>query len=68
MRSKKPAGREMESDALDALVSAQVGVAGRTIKNQRTKVREAGLIRMVPEKDDAGTVVRWLVRRTKAPR
>lgn len=45
MRSKKPAGREMESDALDALVSAQVGVAGRTIKNQCTKLREAGLIR-----------------------
>jgi len=57
-----------ESDALDARVAQAVGLAARTVLNVRTELREAGLIKAVPDKDEFGTVKRWLVARTAAPR
>lgn len=59
---------EQESDALDARVARESGLAAQTIKNQRVKLKTAGFIRNVPVKDDDGTVVQWKVTRTKAQR
>lgn len=62
-------GKRMESDALDALVSRQTGLAARSVKNQRVQLKNEGLIRNVPERDgDGGAIRRWLVARTSAPR
>jgi hypothetical protein len=59
---------DQESDALDARVSLETGLAAKTIKNTRTKLKDAGLIRVHPDKDEHGTIVRWRVTRTQAPR
>lgn len=61
-------GRRVESDELDALVARKTGLASQTIRNLRVGLKNEGLIRSVPEKDEAGQVERWLVERTNAPR
>jgi hypothetical protein len=62
------AGRgAMESDALDALVAEEAGVAAKTVRNLRGELKNAGLIRSRPERDESGAVGRWLVERTNAP-
>ncbi len=61
-------GNEIESDALDAQVAQETGLAAQTIKNIRTELRDAGLIKSRPEKDEGGQVNRWIVQRTHAPR
>lgn len=58
----------MESDALDALVAAQAGLNPRSVRNLRGKLKNEGLIRPIPEKDEHGTVIRWIVARTGAAR
>jgi hypothetical protein len=60
--------RKMESDALDAKIAAECGLSAKTIKNLRGELKDAGLIRAVPEKDEHGEVQRWFVARTNAPR
>src|SRR5205823_2981620 len=40
----------------------------KTVKNVRSDLAAAGLVRSVPDKDESGQVLRWLVRRTNAPR
>ena len=63
-----PDGR-IESDELDARIARETGLEVQTIKNQRVKLGKEGLLRSVPERDDAGTrVERWWVVRTNAPR
>jgi len=59
---------EQESDALDARIAAATGLAARTSRNLRDKLKTAGLISAVPDKDEHGAINRWLVRRTQAPR
>jgi hypothetical protein len=59
---------EHESDALDARVASETGLSAKTVRNQRTELKNEGLVKPVPEKDDRGTVVRWKVVRTAAPR
>jgi hypothetical protein len=59
---------EQESDALDAMVAKETGLNARTIRNLRGELKNAGLIKAVAEKDDAGGVARWKVVRTQAPR
>jgi hypothetical protein len=59
---------QMESDTLDALIAQQTGLTARTVGNLRGELREAGLVKPVPEKDEFGSVQRWLVMRTQAPR
>jgi hypothetical protein len=59
---------DQESDALDARVARETGLAAKTIKNLRTKLKDEGLIRHIPEKDENGEIVRWKVTRTLAPR
>ena len=57
-----------ESDTLDARVAAETGLSVKTIKNIRVKLADDGLIRARPDKDELGTIVRWNVSRTQAPR
>jgi hypothetical protein len=59
---------EQESDALDARIAQEVGVAAKTVRNNRAKLKNDGLIVVFPERDEDGTVARWLVKRTNAPR
>ena len=58
----------MESDTLDARVAGEIGVAAKTVQNIRTGLKEQGLVRVYPEKDEDGIVVRWFCGRTLAPR
>ena len=58
----------MESDTLDALVAEQSGLSARSVRNLRAKLKHDGLVQPIPEKDEHGTVTRWLVARTGAPR
>jgi AAA domain len=55
---------EQESDGLDARVAAETGLAAQTVKNTRVALKNAGLIRSYPMKDEHGVVVRWYVART----
>lgn len=57
-----------ESDALDARVANESGLAVKTIKNARTKLKDEGLIRVQPDKGQYGEIVRWKVSRTLAAR
>lgn len=57
-----------ESDALDARVVRETGLAVQTVKNQRVALNNAGLIRNIPDKDEHGQVLRWKVARTGAER
>jgi len=59
---------EQESDALDARVARETGVAARTAKNIRGTMKTEGLLKAFPEKDEYGEITRWLVARTQAPR
>jgi len=57
---------EIESNIIDARVCAETGLAVRTIKNVRFDLQRRGLIRPWPEKNIAGTIVRWWVRSLSA--
>jgi hypothetical protein len=57
-----------ESDALDARVARETGLAVKTIKNARTRLKDAGLIKNFPERDETNAIKRWIVGRTEAPR
>jgi hypothetical protein len=59
---------QMESDELDATVAQETGLAAKTIRNIRTKLKDEGLIKMSPEKDEFGEIERWQVMRTLAGR
>lgn len=58
----------MESDTLNALIADETGVTAKTAGNLRNQLKERGLIRVYPDKDDDGTIKRWLCARTLAPR
>jgi hypothetical protein len=58
----------MESDTLDALVATKTGLAAQTVKNIRVTLKNGGLVRVQPEKDGDGKLLRWIVSRTLAPR
>lgn len=60
---------DQESDALDARVAEATGLNARTVQNQRVELKNAGLVRNVPVRDEiGGEVKRWTVVRTGAPR
>lgn len=59
---------EQESDALDARIARETGIAAKTVRNVRAKLSTAGLVGAHPVKDEYGTVTKWTVRRTLAPR
>jgi hypothetical protein len=60
------AGGQMESDALDAAVAAEAGVAAKTVKNLRVELKDKGWLRAIPEKDEHGEIRRWHVAVTNA--
>ena len=62
------AGGEKESDELDTRVAEETGLKAQTIRNLRSEFSGAGLIRSHPERDETGSVKRWLVSRTNASR
>jgi hypothetical protein len=59
---------EQESDALDARVAQSTGIAAKTVKNLRGKLKDAGLTVNVARRDENGTILEWRVKRTNAPR
>ena len=59
---------EQESDALDARVAREAGLAARTARDVRMELSGEGLVKSFPQKDETGAVVRWLVTRSQAPR
>jgi hypothetical protein len=63
-----PPGREIESDDLDARVAAATGLSAKTAKNVRSDLARDGLVKSRAEQRPDGTVNRWLVHRTNAPR
>jgi hypothetical protein len=65
---EQAAGRQMESDTLDSLIARQTGLSAKTIQNQRGALKNDGLIRMIPRKDEHGAITAWMVARTQAPR
>jgi hypothetical protein len=62
-------GMEMESDTLDALVAKDVGCSVRTLRRTRAMLKDEGLIKSVPHRNESGTAIEsWTVKRTLAPR
>jgi hypothetical protein len=59
---------EQESDTLDARVARETGLAAKTVRNQRVALKDEGLVKAFPEKDETGAIERWMVCRTQAPR
>jgi len=57
-----------ESDQLDARIAQTAGLAAGTVKNLRLKLKDEGLVKMLPDKDEQGTIRRWRVHRTQAVR
>lgn len=57
-----------ESDALDARVANETGLAAKTVRNARADLKNQGLIKAHPDKDEDGEIERWRVSRTAAPR
>jgi len=57
-----------ESDAFDARVARETGLAAKTIRNTRGVLKNEGLIRSLPDKDEFGEIVCWKVYRTAAAR
>ena len=60
------AGHQMESDVLDAEIARRTGLSARTVRDIRTDMRAAGLVRALPEKDSEGEIKRWFVTLTGA--
>jgi hypothetical protein len=60
------ASEGIESDNLTARIADEYGLKAGTVKNAKTALKDAGLIRVVPEKDETGKVLRWIVKRTRA--
>ena len=59
---------EQGSDALDARIAEATGITAGTAKNQRQTLKNEGLIRNVPIRDEQGAIKTWNVARTAAPR
>lgn len=58
----------LESDTLTAETISELGIAKKTVQNAKTQLKEKGLIAFFPDKDEAGQIVQWNVKRTNAPR
>lgn len=59
---------EQESDAFDARLARETGLTAKTVQNQRTALKNEGLVKNVPVKDEHGAVQHWKVVRSGAPR
>ena len=54
---------DSECAAKAARIAHETGLAAGTVKNARVKLKDAGLVRATPDKDQFGEVKRWLVVR-----
>lgn len=52
------------ADALDARIAKETGLAPKTIRNLRSELKAEGLLKVHPEKDEHGAIVRWTVVRS----
>jgi hypothetical protein len=59
--------RPVESNELDERVAKRLGVTPKTVQNARVVLRNEGLVKAHPEKDEFGTVERWMVRLANTP-
>jgi hypothetical protein len=59
---------DQESDELDARVARETGLSARTVRNARKDLADEGLVKAYPERDEYGSIERWKVGRTAAPR
>lgn len=59
---------EQESDTLDARVARETALAAQTIRTVRGTLKNEGLIKTFPDKDEFGAILRWVVSRSGAPR
>jgi predicted transcriptional regulator len=59
---------DQESDALDTRVAQATGLKASSMKNVRLALKDKGLVKMYADKDEFGTILRWHVGRTLAPR
>jgi hypothetical protein len=59
---------EQESDAPDARVAEAAGLTAKTVRNLRGALKNEGLVKTYPEKDETRAIERWMVTRSKAPR
>lgn len=59
---------EQESDGFDARIAAETGISAKTVRNRRGDLKNEGLIKASPAKDEHGTVTHWIISRTHAPR
>lgn len=58
-----------ESDGLDARVAAETGLSAKTVRNVRSELSREGLVKAHPLiRNEDGTVAKWGVARTFAPR
>ena len=58
---------EQESDALDARVANATGLTAGTVRQLRAELKNEGLVKSFPQKDEFGEILRWLVACTQAP-
>ncbi len=58
-------GGQLESDALDAKVAEEAGVAARTVRNLRGELRDRGWLRAYPERE-GDKITRWMISLTNA--
>jgi hypothetical protein len=59
---------EQESDTLDARVAKETALKASTVRNARTALKDEGLINVHPDRDEYGSIERWKVFRSGAPR
>lgn len=59
-------GGVCESDMLDYEVSKITGLATRTLREVRTAMKDRGLTKVAPVKDESGTVLSWQISLTSA--
>ncbi len=59
---------EQESDGLDARVARETGLKAGTVRQLRGDLKNEGVIKAFPVKDEYGEIERWMVARTQAPR
>jgi hypothetical protein len=56
------------SELLDARVAKELGIAIRTVKNQRYSLGNEGLVKFFQDRDELGVPKCWMVARTAVPR
>lgn len=59
---------EQESDTFDARIADETGLSAKTVRNLRGELKNEGLVKAVPLRDEMGSITQWNIARTAAPR